>query len=414
MAAANASTYDPVIREIWPNDEIVEETYDVNQTIYGLISKDTTFKEKVRHVPISYGMTGGASASFAAAKANKQPSVLAEFKITPVKYYSLFSIDRSTLERTKDNKAALVSALDREPKMAIQRWARSTGIYLAGDGTGVLAQGSAINSATITLANAKTIKFFEQGITCELSATADGTGIKFSQQPLRVASVDREAGTVTFTVPVTTAVPTAAATDYIYIAGDAGAVVTGVYGFVPTTAPGSTLFFGLDRSKDPQRLGGWRVKCGGLSPRASAMKMAAVLHENQGKPSHYFLSPSDYLSLQLELQSTSALKMIKEPGAKIGKHSYGEPFEGISFVGPAGEIKCFFDINVKDNNPLMLTLDDWVFASMNEVPHFDESDGNYILREGDADAHEGRLVSDHQLYTRAPGRSGIGLLATSS
>jgi hypothetical protein len=152
------------------------------------------------------------------------------------------------------------------------------------------------------------------------------------------------------------------------------------------------------------------VSCKGLSPRAAAMKVAKVLRENGGKPSHYFLSPNDFYNLQLELQSTGPLVMMKEPGAQINGHSFGEPFEGIAMQGPGGVIKCFFDINVPDNYGWMLDMRPIALGTMGDAPYFVMDDGSRILRETDADAFEGRIAGDMQLWDEAPGKSGVALL----
>jgi hypothetical protein len=412
MGAANATSYDALLRELWPQDDIYDELYDINETFFGVVSKDTSFYEKIRHIAVGYGFTQGLGASFSAAKANRAGSVQAEWKITPVTYYSMFSIQRQLLRRAKNKKAAILPALERETRMAIEGWKRMAGIYLWNkSGVGDLGKVSAISTNTITLTNANDIKHFEQNMTVEFSVDNTGSaGVRNSTQPLIVTQVDREGLVITFNVNVTVAIPTAATNDFVYRASDYNAVVSSVYSWVPTAAPGSTPFFGLNRAKDPQRLGGWRVSCTGLSPRAAAKKTAKVLKENGGKPNYYFLSPNDFLNLQMELESTGALKNVKEPGASIGKYSFGIPFEGISMMGPAGEIKCFLDINTQDNYPVMTQLNTWEFGSMGDVPYFDMEDGNRILRESDADAYAGQIIGDFQLYNEAPGKSAVALL----
>lgn len=421
--AASGSSFDALLRELWPQDSIYDELYDSDETLFGMVEKDTTYYEKIRHLAIGYGTTQGASAGFADAKAGKAPSVQSEWKITPVTYYSLFSIQRSLLKRAQNKKAAVLPALERESKMAIEVWRRMTAIYCWGNGVGSLGQigtnglgpstfnGVSLTSSQIGLASLADIKHFEINMAIDLST--DNTGVAGTLPRiarLQVTNIDGENGILTFANVVTTAIPLAATTNYVYRQGDYGAVLSGVPAWVPITAPGATLFFGMNRSVYPQRLGGWRVSCKNLSPRAAAMKTAKVLRENGGKPTHYFLSPNDFFSLQLELQSAGTLQFIKEPGAQINGHVFGEPFEGIALQGPGGTVKCFFDINVPDNYGWMLDMRPIALGSMGDVPYFVMDDGNRILRETDADAYEGRIAGDMQMWNEAPGKSGVALL----
>jgi hypothetical protein len=427
MTAASNTSYSALLKEIWPQSDIQNELYDLNQSFYGLVPKDTTFYEAVRHIAVGYGYTGGASAKFSSAKANKTPSVESKFDITPVQYYSLFSIQRQLLRRAQQKKAAIVPALERQSRMAIEVWKRRMGIYLfstdvgsigkvltAPLGTATVIGGTQVLLSTqLQLVNQADMRHFTNGVTVDFSVDATGSaGVRFMVSPLQVAGLDRDNSIVTFNQPILTACPTfGGANDFLYFSGDYNSIISGVGQWNPITAPTSTLFFGLDRTKDIQLLSGWRVSCKNKSMRAAGMTTAKVLHEIGGKPSHWFLSPNDYLNLQIELESAGALKSIKEPGAKINDRNFGEPFDGISLMGPGGTIKCFFDINVPDNYAWMTDIDQWTYATMGDQPYFDDEDGNEILREADADAVEGRIVGDPQLYTEAPAFTGVSLLA---
>lgn len=428
MAAANSTTYSALLKEIWPQDDIINELYDTNQSAYALTPKDTSFYEVVRHIAVGYGYTGGASATFTNAKANKAPTVESQFKVTPVQYYSLFSIQRQLLRRAQNKKAAVVPALERQSKMAIEVWKRRMGIYLFNQNVGAIGQvltapgGTAttiggtqvLTTSQIQLTSAPDMRHFNKNVTVDFSSDNTGVaGVAFMISPLTVTGLDRDNAIVTFNQPVATACPSLAGTvnTYVYYSGDYNAIISGFAQWCPTTAPTSTLFFGLDRTADIQLLAGWRVSCKNKSMRAAGMTTAKVLHEIGGKPSYWLLSPNDHLNLQIELESAGALKTIKQPGAPMNGRTFGEPFEGISLSGPAGQIKCFFDINVPDNYAWMTDLDAWTYATMGDAPYFDQEDGNEILRETDADAFEGRIVGDPQLYTDAPAHSAVSLLA---
>lgn len=415
MTAASSTTYSALLREIWPQTDIYDELYDINQTYFGLVTKDTSFYEVIRHIAVGYGYTGGLSAQFSNAKRNKTPSVESKFDITPVIYYSLFSIQRQLLRRASNKKAAILPALERQVKMALNGWKRRQGIYLWGTGVGAVGQiltapggttsaGTVLTTSQLQLTNVADMKKFQKNVTVGFSADNTGaTSQRATVVPLIVTNLDRDNAILTFNVPVATSCPTFGSTDYLYFDGDYNQVVSGNYAWIPTTAPTSTPFFGLDRTQDIQWLAGWRVSGKGLSPKAAAMKAAKVIAEAGGKGTHYFLSPNDYLNLQYELESAGNLRNMKEPGSAIGKYSTGITFDGIEFMGSMGPIKAFFDINVPDGFPMLMDMSTWTFGTMGDAPYFDSEDGNEILREVDADSFEGRIVGDIQNYTEAPG-----------
>ena len=423
MTAASSTSYSALLREIWPQTDIYDELYTINQSFYGQVAKDTTFHEIIRHIAVGYGYTGGASAQFSNAKRNKSPSVESKFDITPVIYYSLFSIQRQLLRRAQNKKAAILPALERQVKMALNVWKRRQGIYLWGSGVGSVGQiltapgGTAtlsvpsgstqvLTTSQIQLTNVADMKKFQKNLNVGFSADNTGASSQRTQVvPLLVTSLDRDNAILTFNVPVATSCPTFGSTDYLYFDGDYNQVVSGLQGWIPTSAPTSTPWFGLDRTQDVQWLSGWRVSGKGLSPKAAAMKAAKVIAEADGHGTHYFLSPNDYLNLQYELESSGSLRNVKEPAAPINKYASGVTFNGIEFMGSMGPIKAFFDINTPDGYPMLLDMDTWTFGTMGDAPYFDSEDGNEILREVDADAFEGRIVGDLQLYTEAPGRN---------
>lgn len=420
MTAASTTTYSALLREIWPQTDIIDELYTINQSYYGLVTKDTTFYEEIRHIAVGYGYTGGLSAQFSNAKRNKTPSVESKFDIQPVIYYSLFSIQRNLLRRASNKKAAILPALERQVKMALNGWKRRQGIYLWGSGVGAVAQvltapsgttlaGTVLTASQIQISNVADMKKFQKNVTVGFSADNTGASSQaVNVMPPIVTNLDRDNAILTFNIPVATACPsysTLGATPYIYFDGDYNSVVSGNAGWIPYTAPTSTPWFGLDRTQDAQWLGGWRVSGKNLGPKAAAMKAAKVIAEADGNGTHYFLSPNDYLNLQYELESSGSLRNVKEPSAAIGKYSSGVTFNGIEFMGSMGPIKAFFDINVPDGYPMLLDLDTWTFGTMGDAPYFDSEDGNEILREPDADSFEGRIVGDIQNYTEAPGRN---------
>src|SRR5271169_2372289 len=209
MTAASSTTYSALLREIWPQIDIFDELYSITNSYYGLVTKDTTFYEVIRHIAVGYGYTGGASAQFTNAKKNKTPSVESKFDITPVIYYSLFSIQRQLLRRAQNKKAAILPALERQVKMALNVWKRRMGFYLWGTGGGTVAKiltapsGTAtlnipaagtqvLTSSQIQISLVADMKKFQKNLNVGICTGATATDTQLAQVvPLLVTNLDR-------------------------------------------------------------------------------------------------------------------------------------------------------------------------------------------------------------------------------
>src|SRR5271165_4897914 len=123
MSAATSTTFDALLKQIWPQEDIYDLLYE-NMPAYALVKKGTDFFEKTRNIAVGYGATQGAGADFTQAKANKQPSKEVAFQITTVSYYSLFSVTRKLIRQSQNKRGAIAAALERESTLALKTWKR--------------------------------------------------------------------------------------------------------------------------------------------------------------------------------------------------------------------------------------------------------------------------------------------------
>ncbi len=407
MAAASSSTY-KLLRDLWPQKSIYDELLKASPTL-GIIKKDTSFYERTRYIDVGYGAPQGVGPDFATAKAAKTASKTAEFGITSVSYYGLFSISGRLMRMSKGDKAVIVKPLARESKNVITQWKRDLSRYLHGNGGGALAQiTGTVSTATMTLSDTNTNRFIEPGMALNSSST-NGTSGSVNSGQVTVLSVVRNLdGNSTVTVNEASwaaGIPACATSDYVFRAGAFGGVMTGFEGWNPVSDPGATSFFGVDRTADVQRLGGIRVAAAGKSPREAALLAAGRVTDVGGMPDTYILSTTDWQALQLELQSAGTLKYTQVPSAAIGKFNFGLKYEAIQIMGPVGMINVIADPDATVGVGRMLTLDTWTLASTGELVSIIEGGGgpNGQMMEESADAFESRLVGDYQLYCEAPG-----------
>lgn len=401
MAAANSTTYDAYLKDMWPRKAINNLVLEDNAS-WGSIQKFTDWAGDKYNLCLAYGDTQGQGPDFNSAQNNKQASLEAKFELTPSTYYSLFSIQRKLIRQSR-NDGAVVEALGRQSMSAMNTWKRSNGLFLFGNGGGALGVVSSVSTTSLVLTTAAAVRRFEVGMTLEAS-TDDGTGASPAgvlPGTVRITAIDEDTRTLTGNVNWST-ITGIAATNYLFIAGSYGAVMSGFDAWLPATVT-STSFFGLDRTAHKQRLGGQRVTATGMSPRAAAMRAAQVCWRAGGKPDWYILGTEDFLNLQYDLQSAGALVRTQTPAGKLDGVSFGISYDGIEMLGPAGKITITCDYNCPDGVGWMLTKKTWRLVGLGDFPYFDEMGGGRMQKEANADAYEGRIVGDFQLGCDAPG-----------
>jgi hypothetical protein len=276
------------------------------------------------------------------------------------------------------------------------------------NGGGALGRiGSGQTGQTVTLLNLNDIVKFEAGQVLQ-SSIADGTSGTVKMGTVTVASVDRDAGTITVTAATwdnAAGIPLVAANDYLFTEGDFGLGIKGLDAWIPATAPApSDSFFLLDRSVDPTRLAGSRVDLRTLGPEEQAQKMAQVSHRNGGKMSHLFYNDIDYLALILALGSRRIIANTEVEG-QIG-------FEGVKISTGYGTVEAYADYNAAQGIAWGLELKNWQLSGPGQFPFIEARDGNRLLREDTADAFEGRIIGYYQMESKKVAGSVRGRLIT--
>ncbi len=398
MSAATPTTHDAIIKHLYPDpNEVLIAMYE-NNTLFAMLKKSFDGYGKNWHLPVRIAHTAGRSHSFDRAKANKAASTVVEYQINVTSNYSLYSVDGRLQRQTANSKGAFVEAFEFELDSAMDAMKRNMGYepYLNGGGAiGQISAGSNVATATITLANINDIVKFEKNQPLQTSLT-DGTSGAVKLGQVTVLSVDRDLGTITVTAATwddAAGIPTVAAGDFIFTAGDFGLGLKGFEAWIPASAPtAGDNFFGLDRSVDAVRLAGSRVDLRTLGPEEQIQKMCQVSIRNGGKLSHIFENDLDFLALILALGSRRIITNTEVDG-RVG-------FEGVKVSTGAGTVEVYTDYNNTQGVAWGVDLDKWEIKGPGQFPFIDSRDGNKILREDSADAYEGRIIAYNQMQSK--------------
>jgi len=396
------NSFDAALKQHYTEDRVLDMTYRDNP-FFALIPKYESFGGKNLPIPLIYGNPQGRSKTFSNAQTQggTTNTLVTDFILTRVKDYSIATIDNETLEASKGNANAFMEAATTEIDGAINSLTRSLAIGMYRDSSAQLGQVSAEPSVAattvITMKSAGDITNVEVNQVMNIwsaksggtQRSTDGTDVSWT-----VTAVDRSAGTFTLDDAYDSS-GTIAADDYIFVEGDRGLGISGLEDWCPEAAPSATLFFGVNRSVDTQRLGGVRYD-GSADPIEEALIEGASRAAREGaKIDHAFLSYSKYAELEKALGSKAQyvdLKMTAEVG-----------FRGILVNGPRGPIKVIPDQNCPDNVCFMLQLSTWKFYSLGKAVRVIDTDGLGMLRQAAADGVEVRYGFYGNVGCRGPG-----------
>src|SRR5579859_1106569 len=376
MAADTTTSFASILKDIWPQKQIYD-MLNYGMPFFALLRKDSNLAVN-NHLAAGFGTSQGVSADFASAKANKQPESNAGFKFGAGQIYSLGSVDRQLIRLSRGDARAIVGALDRAAQQAILGWKFECATQLWGNGGGAIGQVSSVSTTNLLLSNVDDVVKFDRLMTVQ-AAPDDGTAATSGPTAVRpgqvvVGKVRRQVGEATaHLVPLTGNwtdagnIPGIAANDYLFRAGNYNNVIMGVGSWLPSTDPtAGDNFGGQDRSLDPLRLSGIKLTATGKSPREAAMFIVRESIRNSASPTHLFENPTNFGDLQLELQQAGMQIVTKEAPAAIGNHVFGEPIDGIGFIGPRGQVKVYADDRVPTGNAFALQMDTWYLSGAGE------------------------------------------------
>lgn len=357
-------------------------------------------------VPCVHGMPQSTSPTFSVAKSQSTTSTgavkMVQFSVPRVTNYGIISLDRQFLKATKGDNAAFWSALTKKTDLVLTQLKRDLSINFFRAGWGKVGVIGSVSSATITLSQKADVQNFEVGAQYEFAAAESSGTLRNTggTTHLTVVGVDRNAGTVTMNANISTITGTVA-NDTIFRRGsreDAASPtrlnMSGLLDWVPESAPGATLFNGVDRTADT-RLGGSRYDGSQDGIYDALVNGAEVVQTNGGSPDTCVLHPTKMTELTTSGASFEPFHEITDEKARIG-------VSGFKLYTPAGLIKVIQSRDCPVNNAFLLTLDHWRLGSLGPCPHIFDDDG-VMLREADDDGYQIRAGYYGNIYCDAPG-----------
>lgn len=399
MAGITTTTLSGALKTVYAKG--IGKVMYAESPLAGMIPKLEAFYGDGVKVPVQYSGNAASSATFSSAQtgAGTSSNRYAGFTLTRKKMYALGRIDREALWATKSDTGAFIRELKASTDGSLYSIGKKFALGLYGNGGGALGQVSSsatVASTTLLLTNPNSVIGFERDMIIKTS-TADGTSGSLNSGSVTLTGVTRgmDSSALLAGANFSAGISSIATNDYIFQDGDFGAWITGLAGWVPSSAPGATSFFGIDRTADT-RLGGLRLTGTGYPIDELVQRMATLVYREGGRLSHFFMHPIKFHDLCLALQSKGVTKVEgKSSDATVG-------YSGIQVATPSGFVEVYADPYCPSDRIYGLKLDTWCFYSLGKVPHFVEDDGKDILRMTDEDSFEWRIVYMGNLGCNAP------------
>jgi hypothetical protein len=410
-----------ILKELYDGQKTNWLTYKDNPLL-AMMHKEEKFPGKYYPNPVVYGLSQGASATFANAYGNQTSPNVAEFLVTRVSDFSLATIDGQLLAAAQTDPGAFIDGSELMIDAAWQTAVNRIASAMFRNGAGTIAQIASVsnvsgNTYLVTLTNPDDMVQIEAGQVLLAIQNVDGSGTAPTDVATVSGAVNRNNGTfqVTCSTNIASNWP---ANYYLAVQGDlpttsnnnfqpSGSSTTnsllklaGLQAWLPLTAPGSgDAFFGVNRSVDVQRLAGVSYDGTALSMEEAMLQGTGRIAMQGGRVDTGVCSYATYTAVITSLGSK--VVYVDEKIGDIG-------FRGVQVNGANTTMAVFPDRSCPDGYIFCLEMDDWVLRSQNEAPHILKyMDEIEILRVPGVDAAELRVGGYMNMYPRHPGHNGV-------
>lgn len=414
------SSVSGILKELYDDQKVQWLTYKDNPLL-AMMKKEEKFPGKYFPVPVVYGLSQGASATFANAYGNQNSPSVAEFLVTRVADFSLASIDGQLLAAAQTDPGAFIDGAELMIDAAFQTAVNRLASAMFRNGAGTIGQIASVvlvsgTSYSVTLTNPDDAVQFEIGQVLLAIQNVDASG-SAPTDTASITAVNRNSGVLTVTSSTNIAsdwpanywlavqgdLPTTSNQNF-QPAGSSGTnsllKLAGLAAWLPISGPPvSDSFFGVNRNLDVQRLAGVTFDGSGLALEEALLQGTGRIALNGGRVDTGVCSYATYTALITSLGSK--VQYIDESIGEIG-------FRGVQVNGANTVMSIFPDRNCPDGLIYCLEMDSWVLRSQNAAPHILKyMDEIEILRVPGVDQAELRVGSYVNMYTNKPGHNGV-------
>jgi hypothetical protein len=324
--------------------------------------------------------------------------------IVPKRLTGAFEISDMVIRASKNSQGAVESDLTFQTDSMVTDFARHINRQLYSDGVGAVSQvlGSVgVGTASLRYPDAN----LDDGRSIDHYGTVNGdiSPVKYIavDQILGFGTAGADLGTVTSvtgTSAVYTGDPATVANDSVYIMDGSGegAGTSEIQGISAALRSGTSTYAGLDRS-----VIGWAPQFGSASEALTLSRM-----ENNYLRAKEYAQMSDkyaiFVNVSLFQKYGDVLTAMRRT---VNQTELLGGWTGLEFAAGAGKVGVFLDYDVPDGEVLIINMDTWAIAQIDEVDWLAGTDGN-LLRVKGSTLYEAVMVLYANVFCLAPGANG--------
>lgn len=323
-----------------------------------------------------------------------------------VEYAAAF-FDNVTKLKMSNDKGSYKRLVETEISSVLRNFSYSMGHAVYRDGQGIIGTVGSITAfssqiATITLTRRSDAKFFSVN---QLLNSVDHTspaaprGGDYATSTLRVLAVDKVKGIVRVIREGSNAVESTVAGNYLspwhwYSQNGVGRV-KGLAAICPSVAPasGDPLFYGVDRSVDPQTLAGWRFDDATANPELVPLEdqireMVTYMSANSMDSDEMWVLVNP-VQLEKTLQNAAGKLQYEREDRGTGEYVYG--YNYVTVRTTEGDVKVYADPDCPEERWYGMGNKNLRLGTLGEEPEIIVSDR---IREGkDGTEFRARLLA---------------------
>ena len=439
MPGQNLTTALKVLK-VYYNGQRVKDLVYPEEAFLGSVAKMTTFSGKNMDLPVEYSRSQNISPVFAAGQAAGTVVKYDAFVIERNENFGFGFVNNHAARASMSEKGAFIKLMKNEIDQSLKELSRNLAIDLFGDGTGELGlvesatddgdtctiilqkEGStttpsaALRAATIsnfsynqwiqiididgTLANGE--RPFVIGGTNVGGVLTIGNATTLAATGFQISARSVSASSITISADVASSI---AKGDIIVGLGKRDNTVAGLQAWLPPSAAAIGTFKTVERDLDRTRLGGIYSDGSSESNVNALIDGLSFINSEGAMIDKLWNSYARFAKIVKDLSATGSLRYSKEKRSDSDSAAIG--YEALAVVTSRGTVPLMADYSCPDNLVFALKMDAVKLYSLDDVPLFEDLDGNKVLRQGAANGIEARLAYYAELGVNAPGFCGV-------
>lgn len=374
---------------------------------YSIMPKRKDWRGSKIPLPFMYAPSAGVSARFGDAQASKADASEEKWEMTTRDFFSLFSLEHKAVERAKGNENAFIDLVESRADAAIASFKKFQHKFIFGSGGGSLGviQSGGAGGASLVLTERASMHVFDRNLQVTVATTDGGTDLNSISV---IGNINRQTRTLALLGGGNWSASYAIG-NHIHLRGTVGNAMSGLPGWLPLTAPGSTEYYGVNRTLDSRLYGVIRSINPSIDTNIeeALINLSADVGDQGGAPDVVIMNTRALRQLVIQL-GTSVVRSEMPAMDSKGEHAT-IGFQTIRIAVETGHIDIIGDRNCPYGTVYMLQKNACVIGSMGEPMGYleYEDDDSKFVRHGAENAMEARIGGYSNFAIQTPGYCGV-------